>query len=63
MKKNGIIVMEGGSIERDNIGWMNKYKKTKIKHTLDKYLKDFEILTIGIIPSITIIKVVNNGIP
>lgn len=55
MKKNGIIIMEGGSQERDNIEWMNKYNKPKINPILNKYSSKYNILTIGNIPSITII--------
>lgn len=55
MNKNGIMILEGGSIERDNIEWMNKYNKRKIKPILDHYSSKFNILTIGTIPSITII--------
>lgn len=55
IKKNGIIILEGGSVERDEIEWMNKYKKPKIKPVLDKFKNKYNILTIGNIPSITII--------
>ena len=54
IKKNGIMILEGGSEERDNIEWMIKYNKTKIKPYLDSL--NYEIMTIGKIPSITIIK-------
>jgi predicted O-methyltransferase YrrM len=57
IKNNGIILMEGGSEERDNIEWMNKYNKPKIHPILKKYSRDYDILTIGNIPSITIIKI------
>lgn len=57
MNKDGIIILEGGSIERDNIEWMNKYNKPKIKPIIDKYKDRYDILTIGNIPSITIIKI------
>ena len=52
---NGVIIMEGGSVERDNIEWMNKYNKYKIKPIIDKYSKAYNIKTIGTIPSLTII--------
>lgn len=57
MSKNGVIIFEGGSIERDNIEWMNKYNKPKIVpiiETLKK--KGYNISVVGKIPSITIIK-------
>lgn len=53
------IIIEGGSLERDTVEWMIKYKKMPI----GKWLKDFarrrgdiEYLTIEPFPSITIIR-------
>ena len=56
LKDDGIILMEGGSFQRDNIEWMIKYNKPKINPVLNKYSDKFYIKTIGEIPSITIIK-------
>ena len=58
ISKNGIIVLEGGSIERDNVEWMIKYNKPKIKTVLDTLRKrsDLIVTTVGDIPSMTIIK-------
>lgn len=56
LKDDSIILMEGGSEERDNIEWMIKYNKSKIKPVLEKYSENYDIKTIGKIPSITIIK-------
>lgn len=56
LKDNGIILMEGGSFQRDNIEWMIKYNKPQINPVLNKYSDKFYIKTIGEIPSITIIK-------
>ena len=56
IKDNGIILMEGGSEERDNVEWMIKYDKSKINPVLDKYRDNYDIKIIGEIPSITIIK-------
>ena len=56
LTKNGIIIMEGGSLERDNIEWMIKYNKPKIIPILKKYSELYNIKTIGNIPSITLIK-------
>ena len=55
LKNDGIIIMEGGSNDRDNIEWMIKYNKPKIQPVLNKYKKIYDIHTIGVIPSITII--------
>lgn len=52
----GIIILEGGSYERDNIEWMNKYNKPKMQPILEKFSNKFNILTIGKIPSITLVK-------
>ena len=57
VKKNGINIIEGGSKERDNIDWMVNYNKPQINPVLKKYSKDYNILTIGNIPSITVIKI------
>ena len=56
LKKNGILLLEGGSKERDNVEWMTKYNKPKINNIINKYKNKYEIITIGTIPSITIIK-------
>ena len=56
IKRDGIIILEGGSKERDEIGWMNKYNKPKITPILNKYKDDFKIKIIGTLPSLTIIQ-------
>ena len=56
LTKNGVIIMEGGSSERDNIEWMIKYNKPKILPVINKYKSQYDIKTIGNIPSITLIK-------
>lgn len=57
MKKGGIVVMEGGSEERDNVEWMQQYKKVKINDflkSLNKGTYDFEV--IDKFPAVTIFK-------
>lgn len=39
LTKNGIMILEGGSSERDNVEWMKKYNKPSIK----EYLKTLNI--------------------
>lgn len=58
IKEDGIILLEGGSKERDEVYWMNKYNKPKINPYLKELKKNKNICvkTIGTIPSITIIK-------
>lgn len=53
IKKGGLMILEGGSIERDEVNWMIKYKKKKII----PYLKTLNLnyKTFGKIPSITLI--------
>ena len=55
IKDNGIILMEGGSKQRDNVEWMINYNKPKIQPILKKWSKIYNIKTIGDFPSITII--------
>lgn len=52
---NGLLILEGGSNERDNIEWMIKYNKKKIQPVLDKYKNIYNIIVIDKFPSITII--------
>lgn len=58
MSKNGIVIFEGGSIDRDNVEWMNKYKKPKINDVIQKYIENgYNISIYGNFPSLTVIKV------
>ena len=56
LKKDGIMILEGGSEERDNVNWMTKYNKPKIRTIINKYLDVYDIYTLDKFPSITIIK-------
>ena len=57
LSENGILLLEGGSIERDNVEWMNKYNKPLINPVIQKYINDnFNIQVIGAFPSVTIIR-------
>ena len=56
LSKNGILLFEGGSLERDNVEWMQKYNKTPIHPLLQKYENVLDISIIGSFPSITLIK-------
>ena len=55
VSNGGLLILEGGSKERDQVEWMKKYSKPSIKKYLDT-LKDLQVLTIGAVPSITVIK-------
>ena len=50
------MILEGGSVERDNVHWMIKYNKPSIKNIINLYEKKLNIKTIGCLPSLTIIK-------
>ena len=52
LSENGIMIMEGGSEQRDNVEWMIKYNKPKIQPVVKKY----GLKVVGTFPSITIIK-------
>lgn len=56
LKKDGILIMEGGSIERDNVEWMIKYDKEPIYPIVNNLKDKYDICTVGNVPSITIIK-------
>ena len=56
LNDNGVLILEGGSKERDQIDWMKKYNKPQIQPVLCKYKNDYNILTIGTVPSITLIQ-------
>lgn len=58
-KVTQLIIIEGGSNERDKIEWMIKYKKIPIRKWLKKFNQgrgDIEYLTIEPFPSLTIIR-------
>ena len=57
LSSNGILILEGGSEQRDNVEWMNKYNKPLINPVIQKYIKNnLNIQVIGSFPSITIIR-------
>ena len=55
LTKSGIMILEGGSKERDEVVWMNKYNKPKIQPIIEKYSKIYTIKNIGNNPSLTLI--------
>ncbi len=57
MTPNSIILLEGGSRERDNIPWMKTYNKQSMQEILEKYKTQYEIYTMEKFPSLTIIKI------
>jgi len=56
MSEGGVMVFEGGSLERDEVYWMNKFNKRKINPYLKELKDKYNITIIDDYPSITIIK-------
>ena len=56
LSENGVMLLEGGSIERDNVEWMNLYNKPKINPVIKKYEDNLNIQIIGSFPSITVVR-------
>jgi predicted O-methyltransferase YrrM len=54
LSKNGIMLLEGGSVERDKVDWMVKYKKTPIISVLKNL--SLPHFTFTPFPSLTIIQ-------
>ncbi|MDD5192076.1 MAG: class I SAM-dependent methyltransferase [Candidatus Nanoarchaeia archaeon] len=54
LPKAKLIIMEGGSIERDNVEWMKKYNKKSINQWLKN--KPFNYVIINPFPSVTLIE-------
>ena len=48
-------LLEGGSVERDNVYWMKKYNKPKIVSAIEEIKKTHNVYTIDDHPSITFI--------
>ncbi len=56
LSKDGILIMEGGSEERDNCEWMIKYNKPKIREVLFEYESSLNIKVFSEFPSMTLVK-------
>lgn len=56
LTSGGLLILEGGSQERDAVPWMQKYNKVPIYDTLKKYTTTYNIHTINAFPSITFIR-------
>jgi len=54
ISQGGIIILEGGSKERDEVDWMNKFNFPKIRPVIEKI--EHNTLTLEAFPSLTIIK-------
>ena len=56
LTKEGIMILEGGSEERDNVEWMIKYKKQPILHILEKFMPVYDIFKLEKYPSCTCVR-------
>lgn len=57
LTRDGVLILEGGSDQRDQVEWMLKYQKTPIRpQILSIDTSKWEYTTLGKIPSITIIR-------
>lgn len=56
MKNDGVMLLEGGSESRDNVEWMVKYNKPKIREILYKYSDSLKIKVFNEFPSLTIVQ-------
>lgn len=58
MAPTGVIILEGGSQERDNVEWMLKYAKLPMRPLLNevKDRKSARVCTLGTFPSLTLIR-------
>ena len=56
LSKNGVMILEGGSEERDKVDWMIKYSKPKIRKVLEKYADRYNVITLDKFPSMTLIR-------
>jgi len=58
LKSNGIVAFEGGSVERDNVEWMKKYKNPSISEELlnNKMIyEDWMYQVLNPFPSLTLL--------
>ena len=52
----GILMLEGGSKERDDVPWMNQYNKIPIQETLQTYADVYDIICFEQYPSLTLVR-------
>jgi hypothetical protein len=56
LDKAALIIIEGGSEERDHVDWIKKYNKMPIRKWLTAHEKELDCFTFNPFPSLTIIK-------
>ena len=55
-KVKSLVILEGGSEERDNVEWMKKYNKQPIRNWLNKRKNKFQYIVLKSFPSLTLIE-------
>ena len=55
-KVKSLVILEGGSEERDNVEWMKKYNKQPIRNWLAKNQDKFKYIILKNFPSLTLIE-------
>jgi len=56
LSSKGVMILEGGSKERDEVEWMNRFEKRKINPYLEEIKNEYSVKIIEEYPSLTIIK-------
>lgn len=56
ISNDGIVILEGGSEERDNFEWMEKFNFPKIKPVIDNIKSEYGVHVLQAFPSMTLIK-------
>lgn len=54
--KNGLLILEGGSEERDRVEWMTKYNKMPIHPLIERGFVNWEVELLEPFPSMTIMR-------
>lgn len=55
-KASGVLLLEGGSEERDRVTWMQKYGKPKMAPVVQKYQDHFSVYVFEKFPSMTMVR-------
>lgn len=56
LKVKSLIILEGGSIERDNVDWIKKYNKEPIREWLRKNKDKFNFIVLESFPGLTLLQ-------
>ena len=56
ISNGGLMILEGGSRQRDQVEWMEKFKFPEIRPALEKIEKKHKLIVLEPYPSLTLIK-------